>query len=143
MMSQINQFKSEMQQMKNMIQQNGFQSNSNQAFSSTGQANTNSMSKATDRRKRNRKNSQQMKYLMLEYIRDPNWTKDTCIRVSRATGLTESQVYKWGWDQKNKKLEDLINNNKLSGDQEFFEELLKQQGTICSDKLKSSNRKIE
>jgi hypothetical protein len=25
------------------------------------------------------------------------------MKVSMATGLTESQVYKWGWDQKNKK----------------------------------------
>ena len=40
---------------------------------------------------------------MEEYAKDPNWSKETCVRVSRATGLTESQVYKWGWDQKNKK----------------------------------------
>lgn len=43
---------------------------------------------------------------MQEYAKDPNWTKETCCRVSKATGLTESQVYKWGWDQKNKKAED-------------------------------------
>jgi hypothetical protein len=66
-----------------------------------------------------------MKYLMIEYIKEPTWTKETCIRVSKATGLTESQVYKWGWDQKKKTLEDLINNNKLQNDQGFFEELQK------------------
>ena len=43
---------------------------------------------------------------MAEYKRDPNWTKETCKRVSQNTGLTESQVYKWGWDQKNKKIEE-------------------------------------
>jgi hypothetical protein len=43
---------------------------------------------------------------MAEYKRDPNWTKETCKRVSQNTGLTESQVYKWGWDQKNKKMEE-------------------------------------
>ena len=58
------------------------------------------------RKKRNRKNPNQMQYLMQEYSKDPNWTKETCCRVSKATGLTESQVYKWGWDQKNKKAED-------------------------------------
>ena len=59
-----------------------------------------------NRKKRNRKNPNQMQYLMQEYTKDPNWTKETCCRVSKATGLTESQVYKWGWDQKNKKAED-------------------------------------
>lgn len=39
---------------------------------------------------------------MQEYRRDPKWTKETCIRVAKATGLSEAQVYKWGWDQKNK-----------------------------------------
>ncbi len=33
---------------------------------------------------------------------DPEWTKDTCVKVAMQTGLSESQVYKWGWDQKNK-----------------------------------------
>ena len=62
----------------------------------------------TDRKKRNRKNPNQMQYLMQEYNKDPNWSKDTCQRVSQATGLTESQVYKWSWDQKNKKAEEAI-----------------------------------
>lgn len=39
---------------------------------------------------------------MSEFERDPHWSKDTCNKVSKITGLTESQVYKWGWDQKNK-----------------------------------------
>jgi len=47
-----------------------------------------------------------MQYLMQEYNKDPNWGKDTCQRVSQSCGLTESQVYKWGWDQKNKKAEE-------------------------------------
>jgi hypothetical protein len=44
-----------------------------------------------------------MHYLNMEYKKDPEWTKETIMRVSQATGLLESQVYKWGWDQKNKK----------------------------------------
>lgn len=47
-----------------------------------------------------------MEYLMQEYLKDPTWSKETCQRVSAATGLSESQVYKWGWDQRNKKAED-------------------------------------
>jgi len=38
-----------------------------------------------------------------EFDRNPNWTKDTLFDVSRKTGLSEAQVYKWGWDQKRKK----------------------------------------
>lgn len=44
-----------------------------------------------------------MKTLMREFDRNPNWSKDTLLEVSRKTGLSEAQVYKWGWDQKRKK----------------------------------------
>lgn len=40
---------------------------------------------------------------MREFDRNPNWTKETLLDVSRKTGLSEAQVYKWGWDQKKKK----------------------------------------
>ena len=54
-------------------------------------------------RKRKRKNTDQLKTLMREFERNPNWCKDTLLEVSRKTGLSEAQVYKWGWDQKRKK----------------------------------------
>ena len=47
-----------------------------------------------------------MRYLMQEFKKDPTWSKETYQRVARETGLSESQVYKWGWDQKNKKNEE-------------------------------------
>ena len=34
---------------------------------------------------------------------DGNWSKETLLDVSKKTGLSEAQVYKWGWDQKRKK----------------------------------------
>lgn len=40
---------------------------------------------------------------MREFERNPAWSKDTLLDVSRKTGLSEAQVYKWGWDQKRKK----------------------------------------
>lgn len=58
------------------------------------------------RNKRNRKDPDTMRYLMQEFKKDPTWSKETYQRVARETGLSESQVYKWGWDQKNKKNED-------------------------------------
>lgn len=40
--------------------------------------------------------------LIREFERNPNWTKETLYEVARKTGLSEPQVYKWGWDQKRK-----------------------------------------
>jgi hypothetical protein len=40
---------------------------------------------------------------MREFDRNPNWSKETLLEVSKKTGLSEAQVYKWGWDQKRKK----------------------------------------
>ena len=54
-------------------------------------------------RKRKRKSGDQLKTLVREFDRNPNWTKETLLEVSRKTGLSEAQVYKWGWDQKRKK----------------------------------------
>ena len=51
-----------------------------------------------EKRRRNRKDPKQMDYLMSQYRLDPEWTKETCKRVACTTGLSESQVYKWGWD---------------------------------------------
>jgi hypothetical protein len=39
---------------------------------------------------------------MREFERNANWTKETLLEVSKKTGLSEAQVYKWGWDQKRK-----------------------------------------
>jgi len=35
---------------------------------------------------------------MREFDKNPNWAKETVLKVSRRTGLSEAQVYKWGWD---------------------------------------------
>jgi hypothetical protein len=31
---------------------------------------------------------------------EPNWSKDKIVEMSDLTGLSQSQVYKWWWDQK-------------------------------------------
>ena len=33
-----------------------------------------------------------------------NWTKDKIVHMSKITGLSQSQVYKWCWDQKKKQI---------------------------------------
>lgn len=32
----------------------------------------------------------------------PNWSKEKIVEMSDRTGLSQSQVYKWWWDQKKK-----------------------------------------
>ena len=39
---------------------------------------------------------------MTEFSKDDEWTKEKITLVSQKTGLSESQVYKWCWDQKKK-----------------------------------------
>jgi hypothetical protein len=34
---------------------------------------------------------------------NPHWSKEKLAFISNETGLSEGQVYKWGWDQKRKK----------------------------------------
>ena len=41
-----------------------------------------------------------------EFDKDPEWTKERLYELSMKTGLSEAQIYKWGWDQR-KKNEDL------------------------------------
>ena len=37
-----------------------------------------------------------------EFDRESNWSKDKIADMSELTGLSQSQVYKWWWDQKKK-----------------------------------------
>ena len=41
-------------------------------------------------RKRKRKSSDQIKTLIREFDKNPNWTKETLLDVSRKTGLSEA-----------------------------------------------------
>ena len=36
--------------------------------------------------------------LVRHFDEDPHWSKETLKAISRQTGLSEGQVYKWGWD---------------------------------------------
>lgn len=49
-------------------------------------------------RKRKRKSGDQLKTLMREFDKNPNWSKETLLEISKKSGLSEAQVYKWGWD---------------------------------------------
>lgn len=52
--------------------------------------------------RRKRKNNDQVNILVEEYNKNSTWTKDQVIYLARKSGLSEAQVYKWGWDYKKK-----------------------------------------
>jgi hypothetical protein len=56
-------------------------------------------------RRRKRKSYEQLQMLVKEFQANPEWSKDNMQEVSRKTGLSEAQVYKWGWDQRRKMLD--------------------------------------
>ena len=58
--------------------------------------------------------------LIVEFKKCPDWTKEQVTKLSEQSGLSESQVYKWAWDQK-KKLQ-TSSNYKIGG-----------MGSIASD----------
>lgn len=62
-----------------------------------------------DFRKRKRKNNIQLKILKNEFSKGDCWNKEKITHVAQVTGLSESQVYKWCWDQK-KKIEEQENH---------------------------------
>jgi len=55
-------------------------------------------------KKRMRKSSHQLDYLIEAYKNNKNWSKEIIFETAKITGLQENKVYKWFWDQKNKEL---------------------------------------
>ena len=51
---------------------------------------------------RQRKDESQIMLLIREFRKGTDWTKTQVVWLSNQTGLSESQVYKWAWDQKKK-----------------------------------------
>lgn len=56
------------------------------------------------KKKRFRKNNNQINSLCVFYQKNKNWSKEQIKEISNITELTENKVYKWLWDQKNKEL---------------------------------------
>ncbi len=55
-------------------------------------------------KKRKRKSTAQIKILKQELDGEMNWTKEKIMKMAEVTGLSQSQVYKWCWDQKKKSI---------------------------------------
>ena len=61
-----------------------------------------SLGKRKRQQNRIRKSENQIQDLIVEFRINPEWSKDKVAELSYKTGLSESQVYKWNWDQRKK-----------------------------------------
>jgi hypothetical protein len=52
--------------------------------------------------RRERKNNEQVLVLIEMYNQNNEWTKEQVAFLAEKTGLSQAQVYKWGWDYKKK-----------------------------------------
>jgi hypothetical protein len=64
--------------------------------------NTTMISKNFMKKKRLRKNNEQLGLLSKFYLENKNWSKKQIKEMSENIGLKENKIYKWLWDQKNK-----------------------------------------
>lgn len=73
-------------------------------FECSGSTMFNSTEKKHLKKKRFRKNEEQLKKLITFFRENKDWSKSEIKRISVETGLKENKVYKWLWDQKNKEI---------------------------------------
>ena len=79
----------------------GYESNDSD-YASTAPSSAQVTPEMRPKRKRKRKSTDQIKVLKVEFQANPTWSKEQVAELSKRTGLSESQVYKWGWDYKKK-----------------------------------------
>ena len=65
---------------------------------------TNSSMKSVNKKRRFRKNNQQLGLLKQFYNEHKQWSKAQIKEISQNIGLKENKVYKWLWDQRNKEM---------------------------------------
>ena len=65
---------------------------------------TNSSNKSANKKRRFRKNNEQLGLLKKFYNEHKHWSKNQIKEISQNIGLKENKVYKWLWDQRNKEM---------------------------------------
>ena len=73
------------------------------------------------KKRRFRKNQNQLKSLINFYRQNKQWNKNQIKKISEEIGLKENKVYKWLWDQRNKELKNakfIVTNNKINSKKE-------------------------
>ncbi|CDW81617.1 UNKNOWN [Stylonychia lemnae] len=51
-------------------------------------------------RSRNKMSDVQLQFLLQEYQKNPNWSRQKISQIAQNTQLSKTQIYKWNWDQK-------------------------------------------
>jgi len=82
-------------------------------------------------KKRKRKSTAQIKVLKQELEVEANWSKEKIVEMSDLTGLSQSQVYKWWWDQKKKG---------VRGDRDAFAKMVFKRKQIRKDLTKRASK---
>ena len=77
---------------------------SKKIFECSGSTATNSSNKNSLKKKRFRKNNEQLSLLKQFYEENKSWSKNQIKEISQKIGLKENKVYKWLWDQRNKEI---------------------------------------
>ena len=71
-------------------------------FECSGSTLATNSSKSSTRKRRFRKNNEQLNMLSQFFNEHKHWSKNQIKEISQRTGLKENKVYKWLWDQRNK-----------------------------------------
>ena len=71
-------------------------------FECSGSTLATNSSKSFSRKRRFRKNNEQLNMLSQFFNEHKHWSKSQIKEISQRTGLKENKVYKWLWDQRNK-----------------------------------------
>ena len=71
-------------------------------FECSGSTLATNSSKSSARKRRFRKNNEQLVLLAQFFNEHKHWSKKQIKEISQKTGLKENKVYKWLWDQRNK-----------------------------------------
>jgi hypothetical protein len=77
---------------------------SKKIFECSGSTATNSSNKNSLKKRRFRKNNEQLSLLKQFYEENKSWSKSQIKEISQKIGLKENKVYKWLWDQRNKEI---------------------------------------
>ena len=92
----------DIKEIKKEEENNNINSNKKVIFECSETNGININNKKLLKKKRLRKNNEQLELLTKFYSENKNWSKKQIKEISEIVGLKENKIYKWLWDKKNK-----------------------------------------
>lgn len=93
-------------------------------YNQTSKKHMNTVKETKGKKQVRKKTSKELKLLEYFLEQDSEWSRSTVTTAAKVLGLTTYQVYKWGYDRKNRK--DLRNQGLLIKEIEINQELMMQ-----------------